>query len=182
MFLGQSGRIVNQFVGGWQLSAINQFASGTPFNIVYSPPSANQVSPGLSATNRGSNQYRPNRVAGQPLVKRSQSGSTIQWVNLAAVALPNTTTTPSPFGNLGRNPGLGPSYYDTDIALNKTFGARDSGLKVQFRTEATTSHHTNFVSPPTARWGARSVVHRPRRHTLEHLPSRILQFGLKVIY
>ncbi len=184
-FLAQSGRILNQFVGGWQISAINQFASGTPFNVTYSPPSAYQVSPGLTATNRGANQYRPNRVSGQPLVKRTQNGSTIQWVNLAAVTIPNTTaTTPIPFGNIGRNPGLGPSYYNTDFALNKTFGARDEGLKVQFRTEAyNLFNHTNFVSPTNSSMSGTIGGNPTSGGTLSStFPSRILQFGLKVIY
>lgn len=183
-FLGNSGRIVNQFIGGWQLSAINQFASGTPFNIIYSPPSANQVSPGLTATNRGSNQYRPNRVNGQPLVKRTQKGSTIQWVNFDAISIPNTNTTPSPFGNMGRNPGLGPSYYNTDLALNKTFGARGEGLKVQFRTETyNLFNHTNFVSPTSSSMSGPIGGTPTSGGTLSStFPSRILQFGLKVIY
>ncbi len=183
-FLGSSGRILNQFIGGWQLSAINQFASGTPFNITYGPPSANQVSPGLTATNRGANQYRPNRVNGQPLVKRSQKGSTIQWVNFDSIAIPDTNTTPSPFGSMGRNPGLGPSYYNTDLALNKTFGARGEGLKVQFRTEAyNLFNHTNFVSPTNSSMSGPIGEAPTSGGTLSStFPSRILQFGLKVIY
>jgi hypothetical protein len=182
--LGNSGRILNQFIGGWQVSAINQFASGTPFNIVYSPPSANHVSPGLTATNRGANQYRPNRVAGQPLVKRTQSGSTIQWINFAAISIPNTATNPNPFGNFGRNPGLGPSYYNTDLALNKTFGVRNDGLKVQFRTEAyNLFNHTNFVSPTNSSVSGTIGGTPTSGGTLSGtFPSRILQFGLKVIY
>ena len=135
--------------------------------------------------NRGANQYRPNRVSGQPLVKRTQSGSTIQWVNLAAVTIPNTTaTTPIPFGNIGRNPGLGPSYYNTDFALNKTFGARDEGLKVQFRTEAyNLFNHTNFVSPTNSSMSGTIGGNPTSGGTLSStFPSRILQFGLKVIY
>jgi len=184
MFLGNSGNLLNQFIGGWQLSAINQFASGTPLNITYSPPSGNQVSPGLSATNRGANQYRPNRVPGQPLVKRTQAGSTIQWVNFASVSIPNTSTTPSPFGNLARNPALGPSYYNTDLALNKTFGAKKEGLKVQFRTEAyNLFNHTNFVSPTNSSVSGPIGGTPTSGGTLSStFPSRILQFGLKVIY
>ncbi|MEK6397419.1 MAG: TonB-dependent receptor, partial [Terriglobus sp.] len=184
-FLSQSGRLLNQVVGGWQLSTINQFASGTPFNVVYTPPSAYQVSPGLSATNRGANQYRPNRIAGVPLVMNSRVGSNRQWVNPAAVMIPNTTAaTPSPFGNMGRNPGLGPSYYDTDLALNKTFGARENGLKVQFRAEAyNLFNHTNFVSPTSSSIsGTVGGVGITGGTLTATFPSRILQFGLKVNY
>jgi hypothetical protein len=184
MFLGHSGALLNQFIGGWQVSTINQFAAGTPFNVIYTPPSANQVSPGLSATNRGANQYRPNRNAGVPLVQRTQVGNNIQWVNLAAISIPNTTTTPSPFGNLSRNPGRGPSYYDTDLALNKTFGARESGIKVQFRAEAyNLFNHTNFVAPTSTSVSGTIGGTATSGGTLgSTFPSRILQFGLKVNY
>lgn len=149
-FLSDAG-LLNQVVGGWQLSAINQSASGTPFNITYSLSSANQVSPGLSATNRGANQYRPNRIVGVPLTGLVKSGSNVQFVNLAAISLPSATTstgaTASPYGNFGRNPGLDPAYFDTDLALNKTFGAAaENGLRVQFRAEAyNLFNHTNFA-------------------------------------
>ena len=184
-FLTHSGSLLNQIIGGWQISTINQFASGTPFNIVYTPPSAYQVSPGLSAVNRGANQYRPNRVAGVPLIANTQVGSNRQWINFAAVSIPNTTAaTPSPFGNLGRNPGLGPSYYNTDLALNKTFGARESGIKVQFRTEAyNLLNHTNFVSPTSSSIsGTVGAVGTTGGTLTATFPSRILQFGLKVNY
>jgi hypothetical protein len=185
MFFRHSGWMLNQVIGGWQLSTINQFASGTPFNIVYTPPSAYQVSPGLSATNRGANQYRPNRIAGVPLVLNARVGTNRQWINPAAVQIPNTVAaTPSPFGNMGRNPGLGPSYYDTDLALNKTFGARESGLKVQFRAEAyNLFNHTNFVSPTNASISGTVGGVGTTGGTLSGtFPSRILQFGLKVNY
>lgn len=202
--LGNSG-VVNQIVGGWQVSAINQSAAGTPFNITYGPSSANQVSPGLSATNRGANQYRPNRNVGVPLTRLIKNGSNVQMLNLAAVALPSATTstgaTASPFGNFSRNAGLGVPYYDTDVALNKTFGARENGLRVQFRTEAyNLFNHTNFApvsggvsgSNPTltgsanpcstvsgAFAGACSLSGGTISSTY---PARILQFGLKVNY
>lgn len=184
-FFRHSGWLLNQVIGGWQLSTINQFASGTPFNIVYTPPSAYQVSPGLSATNRGANQYRPNRNAGVPLVINSRVGTNRQWINPAAVQIPNTVAaTPSPFGNMSRNPGLGPSYYNTDLALNKTFGARESGIKVQFRAEAyNLFNHTNFVSPTNSSISGTVGGVGTTGGTLSGtFPSRILQFGLKVNY
>src|SRR6202012_3750284 len=69
-FLGQSGRVMNAVVGGWQLSGINTMQAGTPFNLTYTPNSANALSPQISAPYRGANEYRPNRVAGVPLTER----------------------------------------------------------------------------------------------------------------
>ena len=49
-------------IGGWQISAINTAQAGTPFNLTYTPNSTQQVSQQISATYRGANEYRPNRV------------------------------------------------------------------------------------------------------------------------
>ncbi len=202
-----SGGILNQITGGWQVSAINQSASGTPFNVTYGPSSANQVSPGLSATNRGANQYRPNRSSGVPLTRLVKNGNNVQFLNLAAVSLPSPTTSTgalaSPFGSFGRNAGLGPSYFDTDVALNKSFGGTsDQGLRVQFRAEAyNLFNHTNFapvgggisgsnpvipasgINPCSTASGSFAGTCGLSGGTISSTyPARILQFGLKVNY
>ncbi len=179
--LGGSGWLVNQFVGGWQVSSISQFGAGTPFNLTYSPPSANQVSPGITATNRGANQYRPNRIGGVALTNLVKSASGVQYINLASVSLP-LASAPTPFGNFGRNPGIGPAYYNTDLALNKTFGSSHEGLKVQFRTEVyNIFNHTNFVSPTSS--GISGSGTALTGGTISStFPARIMQFGLKINY
>ncbi|HEY6375622.1 MAG TPA: TonB-dependent receptor, partial [Edaphobacter sp.] len=64
-FLSDSNGFVDAVLGGWQLSAINTAQAGTPFNLTYSPNGATAVSPQISATYRGANEYRPNMVSGQ---------------------------------------------------------------------------------------------------------------------
>jgi len=186
MLLSNSGSILNQVVGGWQVSAISQFGSGTPFNLTYSPPSANQVSPGITATNRGANQYRPNRVAGVPLTHMIKSASGVQYINLASISLPSATTSTgalaSPFGSFGRNPGTGPNYYDTDLALNKSFGAIRDGIKIQFRTEFYNFfNHTNFASPTSSAISGSGTTLSGGTIS-STFPARIIQFGLKLNY
>ncbi len=88
-FLGQSNGLVNTLVGGWQLSGINTMQAGTPFNLTYTPNSANALSPQIAATYRGANEYRPNRVHGVPLTERVKlSSGYIQYVNYSALSLP----------------------------------------------------------------------------------------------
>ena len=200
------GGILNQAIGGWQVSAINQSASGTPINLTYGPSSANQVSPGLSATNRGANQYRPNRNLGVPLTRLIKSGNNVQYLNLAAVSLPAASTSTgavaSPFGNFSRNAALGTSFFNTDVALNKTFGASDDGLRVQFRAEAyNLLNHTNFAPAGGGISGSNPTVAAAGTNPCSTVsgafagacslsggtisstyPARILQFGLKVNY
>ena len=103
-FLGQSNGLVNAVAGGWQVSTINTMQAGTPFNLTYTPNSANAVSPQIAATYRGANEYRPNRVPGMPLTERVKlSSGYIQYVNYAALTLPATKSASgallSPFGD-----------------------------------------------------------------------------------
>ena len=69
---------------------------GTPFNLVYGPNSANQVSQQIVATYRGANEYRPNQVAGVPVTQgrrvRQANTGYVQYVNYAAFTLPATKT------------------------------------------------------------------------------------------
>ena len=126
-------RLLDAAVGGWQVSAINTAQAGTPFNLTYTPNSATAASIQITANYRGVNLYRPNRVAGQPLtlgrtVPQANTGY-IQYVNYNALRLPATQNAAgqflAPFGNLSRNPGRTPAFYETDLDLNKRFSTPD---------------------------------------------------------
>ena len=148
----------NAFIGGWQVSAINTMQAGTPFNITYGPNGAQQVSAQISATYRGANEYRPNRVLGQPVTQgrsnRAANTGYVNYVNFNAFVLPpikdGAGNILSPFGNASRNPGRSPAFYQTDLALNKSFSLPWEGVKIQFRTEFYNMfNHTNLTIPGT---------------------------------
>jgi Carboxypeptidase regulatory-like domain/TonB dependent receptor len=187
-FLGQSNGLVNTIVGGWQLSGINTMQAGTPFNLTYTPNSANALSPQIAATYRGANEYRPNRVNGVPLTERVKlSSGYIQYVNYSALALPATRnaggTLLSPFGNESRNPGRTPAYYTTDFALNKNFDTPLEGLKVQFRTEMYNAfNHTNLYLPASGLGGTLGGAPSSGGSVTSTFEPRIIQFGLKILY
>jgi carboxypeptidase family protein/TonB-dependent receptor-like protein len=187
-FLGQSNSLVNAVVGGWQLSGINTMQAGTPFNLTYTPNSANAVSPQISATYRGANEYRPNRVPGVPVTERVKlSSGYIQYVNYAALTLPATKSASgallSPFGNESRNPGRTPAYYTTDFALNKNIDTPLEGLKVQFRAEMYNAfNHTNLYLPASGLGGTLGGAPSSGGSITSTFEPRIIQFGLKVIY
>ena len=92
--------------------------AGTPFNITYGPNGAQQVSPQISATYRGANEYRPNRVPGQPVTQgrsnRAANTGYVNYVNFNAFVLPpvkdGAGNMLSPFGNASRNPGRSPAF------------------------------------------------------------------------
>jgi Carboxypeptidase regulatory-like domain/TonB-dependent Receptor Plug Domain len=207
-----SGGVVNTLVGGWQVSSIVTLQAGTPFNITYGPNGAQALSPQISATYRGANEYRPNKVPGQAVTQgrsnRQALTGYVNYVNLNAFVLPPIKDAAgnvlSPFGNASRNPGRTPAFYQADLALNKNFSTPIEGLKVQFRTEFyNILNHTNLYLPgsisgtqgtvaPGATFGTGATV--PAGAIVGGAPSpntgqvtstfepRIIQFGLKVLY
>jgi hypothetical protein len=126
-FINNSGNIINAILGGWQIAGINTMQAGTPFNLTYTPKAANQVSPMLTQSWRGQNLYRPNLVSGAKYTqgRTMTSAGYVQYVNLAALTLPATyvsgTTPSSPFGNLPKNFGRTPAFYEADVDFNKRF-------------------------------------------------------------
>ena len=190
-FLGGSGKAMDSVVGGWQISVINTAQAGTPFNLTYTPNSATAVSPQISATYRGANEYRANRVSGQPVTQgrsvRAANTGYIQYVNLGAFVLPPTKSASgallSPFGNTSRNPGRTPAFYEADVALNKTFSTPVESLKVQFRTEFyNLFNHTNLYLPASGLGGTLGGAPTSGGVISSTFEPRIIQFGLKILY
>ena len=200
-YLSSANPVADVLLGGWQISAINTIQAGTPFNLTYTPNSANAVSPQITATYRGANEYRPNVVAGQPVLlcnsghsclSHRLSSGTIQYVNPAAFSLPATKDASgnllSPFGNAARNPARTPAFYETDLDLNKRFATPVERIKIELRGELyNVFNHTNLYLPSSALGSASgsSAVVTPASGvgvvsgTFE---PRIVQFGLKVLY
>ena len=200
-YLGGSNALVDAVLGGWQVSAVNTMQGGTPFNITYTPNSATAVSPQISATYRGANEYRPNKVAGAPVVNCHSGGTclkdvtstgAVQYVNLGAFSLPAITDASgdllSPFGNASRNPGRTPNFYETDFDMNKRFRTPIERMNVEFRAEMyNVFNHTNLYLPSSGLSGTLSKVGALATPTGGGTVSgtfepRLVQFGLKVTY
>jgi len=205
-FLSSANPVVESVLGGWQVSAVNTAQAGTPFNLTYSPNSANVVSPQISATYRGANEYRPNRVAGADpvlchsghscLADRVATNGSIQYVNLSAFTLPSIYTASStvasnaniasPFGNAPRNPGRTPNFFQTDLDFNKRFSTPVDNLKVEFRAEAyNVFNHTNLYLPSTISGTVGNFTQNAPTGggaVTGTFEPRIIQFGLKVVY
>ncbi|HMD19916.1 MAG TPA: TonB-dependent receptor [Alloacidobacterium sp.] len=207
-YLSNTNGFVNAVIGGWQVSGINTMQAGTPFNITYSPSSANQVSQQITASYRGANLYRPDRVPDQPLIKKTKLPGTgyVQYINYAAFVLPPTKDAAgnllSPFGNASRNPGRTPAFYQTDLALNKKFSLPVETMKLEFRTEFyNLFNHTNYYLPSSGLGGTLGTTTStfapgatvPVSSITGGTPSsngivtstfepRIIQFGLKLTF
>ncbi len=183
-----TGGIVNQVLGQWQLSAINTAASGFQFNITDTPVAQLQVTATSVPNYRGGNIYRPNRVnTAAPLYTLDKSRSTrtaLQYLNIGTytpasgpvLAIPTAT----PFGNLARNAGRTPNINTLNLALNKRFTTPVERLNVEFRGELyNIFNHANFS---TAGGVAASGATLTGGQITSTLDPRIVQFGLKLIF
>jgi hypothetical protein len=154
--------LVDGFIGGWRLTAINTMASGLPVNLTYSPASAFSVS---TAPN-----YRPNLNGDVYAPDGEQSVS--NWFNKQNVTVPTDRT--HPFGNAPRNVARGPALYTLDLGLHK--GVPLVGRsRVEFRIEAfNVLNKTNLGAP-------NSNVSATNFGTISSLatPPRQVQLGVK---
>ncbi|KAA6463291.1 TonB-dependent receptor [Acidobacteria bacterium AB60] len=194
--LGSANPLVQGVLGGWQVSAINTMQGGTPFNLTYTPNSANAVSPQISATYRGANEYRPNRqpgtlvttcTNGHSCLSQRAANGTIQYVNLSSFVLPATKDTNgtllSPFGNSGRNPARSPNFFETDLDMNKRFATGLERTSIEFRAELyNVFNHTNLYLPSSGLSGTLGSAPTGGGVISGTFEPRIVQFGLKVVY
>jgi Carboxypeptidase regulatory-like domain/TonB-dependent Receptor Plug Domain len=195
-YLSSANSFVDALLGGWQVSAVNTMQGGTPFNIVYTPNSAQAVSPQISATYRGANEYRPNTVAGAGVTNCHNGNSclknvvasngTVQYVNLTAFSLPAIKDANgnvlSPFGDSSRNPGRTPNFYETDLNMNKRFRVGER-FGMEFRAELyNIFNHTNLYLPSSGLSGTQGSTPTGGGVVSGTFEPRIVQFGLKMTY
>ncbi len=128
-FLNKPG-VVNQVVGGWQLSGIWTVESGTPF----SPTLGNGAS-----LNSNCCSLRPDVVGKSGVSSQNKN----HWFNPAAYAIPAQYQ----FGNAGRNSLWGPGLFRADISLQKTFRLGER-FSFELQGEAFNAfNHTNLGTP-----------------------------------
>ena len=199
-YVASANPALNAIVGGWQISAINTAQGGTPFNMTYSPATANAVSPSLTQNWRGENLYRPNLVPGVPYIEKTKlANGYVQYVNPAALTFlrpirrqpDRQRDTSSPFGNLPKNYGRTPKFYETDLDFNKRFNTPIERIKIEFRSELyNIFNHTNLYLPGGSGGGTDSGTDNNSSAPTSigggtitgTFEPRIVQFGLKVVY
>ena len=172
--------LMQEALGGWQVTAINSASSGEPFNVSYSPNSFQQVSPLLV--------QRPNVVGNLviPKAKRVKFNGNQDLAALqnpvfgltgnASISLP---TVNQPYGNGGRNSGRFDPFYQLDLGLHKTFALYPEGTALDFRVEAfNVLNQTNYAFP--------SSTYSPTSTSFgvvaagSTFPARVLQFAAKI--
>jgi hypothetical protein len=174
-FLGNTSGLVDQVLGGWQLSIINTALSAQPINLRAwngSVPTAFQTDGNLAEW-RGGEAFRPN-ITG-PVLADGSARSVDNYFNKDNVQLP---TDPShPFGNAGRNIVRATAFNQLDLGLFKNFRLPKEGMRLQFRSEMfNVFNHTNFTA---ANGDKASASFGTIRSTY---PARQIQFAVKLMF
>ncbi len=145
--LKAKSKLIQETLGGWQLSSIITFQTGNPFSVMAAGPSYNDDDSGsLQKLDRA------DFVPGQAI--DAGKGNHWNWVttgyfNQAAFANNAIGT----FGNTPKNLMYGPREFGADAAILKTWSLVGTS-KLQFRWEAfNATNHPSFANP-AAPWGA----------------------------
>jgi hypothetical protein len=135
-----SNAVTNAILGGWQISGITIFRSGTPITPGFSVGGGNTNADFTGSTSQSARV----KLVGNPLA--GTSSSPFHRLNFSAFAMPTPATAPNvatstngTIGTLGfdspRNYIIGPGINDFDMSLEKDTTIRES-LKLQLRMDA----------------------------------------------
>jgi hypothetical protein len=168
-FLPDTSGVVNQIVGGWEVSGITHYNSGAPYNVTLTFDNANV----------GFGSQRPNRV-GPSSTLINPNDRTQGWINPAAFSVPAQYT----FGNSGRNTERGPGFGNWDLALLKNFPLHQEKQSLQFRTEFFNAFNNVSLGNPNAGFCTPLPKCNPSFGRIFGTQSteRQIQFALKFIF
>ena len=138
-FLANSSGLVNEFIGGWQVSPVITYASGQPFTLSYGEC-------GNSIPNSA-----PCYVNGDPrLLHKHQTGlpgSGLRYYDPVTLGTLFTAPGLDQIGNSGRDSVFGPHFFTGDLSVQKNFPIREE-LVAQFRVDGYNAfNHINFAVP-----------------------------------
>jgi hypothetical protein len=178
-----SPRVVDEILGGWNVSGIFTAQSGSPFKVDSGAFTIDftQTQPAVFVGTKSDVAKGIHQVpqgAGVP--------NSVQFFKNETNAF-GAFTAPIAGGPGNRNIISGPGFWDLDLALLKDFKMPWEGHRLQFRTDAiNVFNHTNFASPGNA-----SIINPNPFGTITSTvgsnPSlqssaRLLQLGLRYIF
>jgi hypothetical protein len=168
-FRRSAPRALRALFANWQLNAIANFASGTPFTVY---DSANASLQGSAPEISGFYSSRPDLVADP----NAGSHSPDLWTPRSAFRRLNPATEAGQFGNEGRNAVRGPGLANIDLSALKNF-AMAEGFRFQLRAECfNVANHANFAIPDN------DIASPNFGRALQAAPPRLFQIGLKLIF
>ena len=165
--LKNQSKLVQEILGGWELSGIMTWQAGKPFSVM------------SGANNSGSNLWvdRADTVPGTP--SNMGQGSRWDWAYGNGYFNKNAFTNGASFGDTGRNAYWGPNVFTIDSAIMKAWSLGER-MKLQFRWEAFNAiNHPNFGNPDGTQWGG---SHTGMISGLGNIPPRVMQGALKVTF
>lgn len=155
--------------GGWQINAIANFASGTPFTIY---DSANVSLQGSAPEITGFYSSRPDTLMNPNEGPRTPD----QWMSRSAFRRLNPETEAGEFGNTGRGTVYGPGIANVDLSLLKSIPIAER-VRLQFRAECfNIGNHANFGLPEN------DIASPNFGRILSAGSPRLIQFGLKLLF
>jgi hypothetical protein len=169
--------LVREALGGWQLSPIGTWQSGTPFSIGSGSSQAAYGEPGYGG---GCLQFcsgdRADRVPGQPLdVRRGGRANYLkQYFNPAAFVTRHDGT----FGNSARNIMYNPPGFNVDAALSKNWSIQER-YQLQFRFEFFNAFNHPIMGGPDTSPTDSTYTQVNSGHGSVVNVSRVGQAGLK---
>jgi hypothetical protein len=165
--LKNSGYLMRNILGLWQVSGIWTLQSGNPFGI----------SGGDGGDNSDSLQYGDRAdVTGQPY--EVHRGGKSHWLNQYFNPAAFTVNAPGTFGNSGRNILQGPGTNTTDIGIDKNWRIQEK-FALQFRWEMFNAlNHPSFAIPNTDP----SSANPGQITSTGFIPPRVMQGALKITF
>jgi len=139
LFLSHANGIVNQIVGGWQVSPVINYSSGLPFTLSYNSCSSS-VGGSAPCYVNGDTKAFHSHITGTP-------GSNLSFYDPITLGTFFTAPGLDQIGTAGRNSVFGPHFFNADISLQKNFPIRE-GIVAQLRTDAFNAfNHINYGLP-----------------------------------
>jgi len=168
--------LLHQALGGWEVSGIPTWYTGTPFTVTTS-----SVDPaGLGLLGASASSSRPDMVcdprANQPQQYIAVTGAgKPTWFNTACFQpVPQGTVRP---GNAGRGVVRGPGYFNWDFFLYKNFLYRER-FNLQIRGEA--YNVLNWVNPGAL--ASTNITSTAFGEINSYRQARLVQVGAKLIF
>jgi len=169
---------VGYALGGWELSGIASFYTGSPFTVTTS----NADPAGLGLLGSSASSSRPDMVCSPNLTaSEAYTGFTgagkATWFNPACFQpVPQGAVRP---GNTGRGTLRGPGFGNLDIALMKNFGLpRHEAVKLQLRGEAYNA--LNLVNPNG--FASTNITSSSFAEISTFREARVIQIGGKLMF
>lgn len=150
--------IVDEVIGGWQISGTVVLSTGNPFSVFASSSNTyEQAGSAFPNWNPGVSTKPASRSARCAAGSGSQTGCLNEWYNPAAFLEPANGT----FGNVRRNSLYGPGLDVVNLSGGKTFKLGLEGMEFQLRCDASNAFNHASFSPPTGTLGGAAGPGQP---------------------